>query len=183
MRNFVLGLVVAFSGLVMTPVGHAQAAPSSAIVSNATNQCWDVVDFSTVDGAVIQLYPCTGTSNQSWAFQVYAFNAGASMARIVNVGSGMCAAVESTDPNSGSFGLRQHVCNVNDPLQQFTIEAPVQNVTVGTSTFPAPLLARHIVSVATHWCLRADASFYRPYEVSGCGAVNDQSTRWKMIGV
>jgi len=183
MRNSILRLFLAFAGLMMAPYASAQVAPSSAIVSNLTNQCWDVVDFSTADGAIIQLYPCTGTSNQSWAFQVYAFSSGASMARIVNVGSGMCAAVESVDPTTGAIGLRQHVCNVNEPLQQFTIEAPTQNITVGTNTFPAPLLARHIVSVATHWCLKADATFYRPFEANGCGATNDQSTRWKMIGV
>ncbi|KAF1003456.1 MAG: Extracellular exo-alpha-L-arabinofuranosidase [Luteibacter sp.] len=182
MKYILLGLL-ALAGLSGTSGARAQVAPSTAIVSSLTNQCWDVVDYSKDDGAIIQLYPCTGTSNQSWAFQVYAFNAEAPMARIVNVNSGMCAAVESSNPASGAIGLRQHPCNTNDPLQQFTIEAPLRSVTFGTNTFPIPLVARHIVSVATHWCMKADATFYRPFEASGCGETGDQSTRWRMVGI
>jgi hypothetical protein len=181
MKNCFLGLMLAFAGLVMSEGSVAQASPSTAIVSLQNNQCWDVVGFSTADGAVIQLYPCTGTSNQAWAFQVYGFSGDTRMARIVNVGSGMCAAIEDANPASGAIGLRQRVCNVNDPLQQFYVQAPIQTLTISTTTFPAPLLALHITSVASHWCISMDPSFYRPVEVSTCGDANN--ARWKFAGV
>lgn len=169
--------------LLFGAASQAAPSPSTAIVSRLTNQCWDVQDYSVADGAVIQLFACAGTPNQAWTFQVYSFSDGAPQARIVNVNSGMCAAVESSDPASGSIGLRQRPCNTNDPLQQFTVEKPTSTLTIGTNTFPIPLLARHIVSVATHWCLKADASFYRPFEAAGCGDTGDQTTRWQMVGI
>lgn len=183
MQSIFLALLIIVSTYTITTASQAAPSPSTAIVSRLTNQCWDVQDYSTAEGAIIQLYPCTGTSNQAWTFQVYSFSGNAPQAQIINVNSGMCAAVETSDPQNGGIGLRQRVCNTNDPLQQFTVEEPVKFMTIGTHTFQVPLLQRHIISVATHWCLKVDASFYRPFEAQSCGDSDDLSTRWQMVGV
>jgi hypothetical protein len=148
-----------------------------------------VKDFSTADGAIIQMYPCTGTTNQLWAFQVYGYNGESPMAHIVNVGSGMCAAAESADPASGAIGLIQRTCNNNDPTQQWTISAPFATYTIvsGTSTWivNGVMATRRIVNVASHWCVRTEdpSSFWRPTLAASCAnPSNDLHSSYRLSG-
>lgn len=189
MKSFVLGLVLAITGLTTAVRAEAETSSSSAIVSAQTNQCWDVKDFSTADGAIIQMYPCTGTTNQMWAFQVYGYSGESPMARIVNIGSGLCAAAESSNPASGAIGLVQRNCNNNDPTQQWTISAPFATYTIvsGTSTWivNGVMSTRRIVNVASHWCVRTEdaATFWRPTLAASCAnPSNDLHSSYRLSG-
>lgn len=158
-----------------TPEVKAQAAPPSASPSNAivsvqTGQCFDVTGYSTTPGAVIQLYPCTGTTNQMWAVQVFAYNGNAQIARIVNVNSGLCVSAESSTPSNGVIGLNQRACDVNDTLQQFDVGFPYGTVSVNSGQFTISVNSynptRIIRNIGTNWYLRTQPGFGRPYLVS-----------------
>jgi hypothetical protein len=188
MKNWFLSfsLVVGLAA-VLTPNAHAQSTPSTAIVSSQTNACWDVQNYSTADGAAIQMWPCTGTSNQSWTFQVYAYNGDDPLARIVNVNSGMCAAAESWNPAAGAIGIVQRLCNANDPGQQWEIDEPYVQMVIssGNNAWVVHSLAatRHIHNIASHWCVRTEDTFNRPILASTCGANDDAHTRYKLSGI
>lgn len=188
MKNFLLGCVLAFSGLIASSGTHAQDAgakpgTSTAILNIGNSQCWDVEGFSTADNAVIDFFPCTGISNQAWAIQTYSFNGSKVLARIVNVNSGMCAAVEDANPASGNIGLRQHACNYNDPLQQFSIDGLVKAYTDGSVVWTTPLLSRSITSVATGQCIVMNPGFSRPIEQPSCGDSSNTASQWRMSGI
>jgi hypothetical protein len=184
MKNSLLAFALALTaGLLASPESHAQAASSTAIVSVQTNQCWDVQNYSQDSGAIIQMYTCTGTTNQLWAFRVFAYNGNKPVAAIVNVNSGLCASAESTTPNNGVIGLVQRPCNNTDGLQQFTADEPFVGVVVSTggsfATVSSVNQLRHITNVATNWCLRTEDGFNRPVLESSCGAVTENRSRFR----
>ncbi|KAG9597370.1 hypothetical protein KCV01_g9131, partial [Aureobasidium melanogenum] len=173
-----------------SPNANAQAAPpsaspSTAIVSSQSGQCFDVTGYSTASGAVIQQYPCTGTTNQMWSFQVFNYNGFSPIARIVNVNSGMCASAESSTPSNGVIGLNQRPCDVNDTLQQFTVSAPFATVQVSSGQFLINVgsyqASRSIRNVGTNWCLRTQEGFGRPYLAAACGT--DINSYFKLSGI
>jgi hypothetical protein len=189
MKSFFLGLILAAAGLSATNTAQAETASSTAIVSAQSNQCWDVQNYSTADGAIIQMYPCTGTTNQLWVFQVYGYNGESPLAHIVNVGSGLCAAAESSNPASGAIGLIQRNCDNNDPTQQWQFSAPIikYTITSGNSTyiFNAVDAMRRITNVASHWCVRTEdpSSFWRPTIAATCtNPSNDLHSSYRFSG-
>jgi hypothetical protein len=188
MKNYLMALCfIAGLGIASIPNAQAQSSSSTAIVSLQTNSCWDVQNYSTADGAIIQMWPCTGTSNQAWAYQVYGYNSDYPLARIVNVNSGLCVAAESSNPASGAIGLIQRVCNVNDPNQQWQIDQPYVQMVIssGSNAWVVHSLAasRHFVNIASHWCVRTDDTFFRPILTSSCGANDDNHSRYKTSGI
>ncbi|HEY4093268.1 MAG TPA: RICIN domain-containing protein [Luteibacter sp.] len=189
MKSLFFGLVVVGLGLGLGSPAKAQAVESTAIVSAQSNQCWDVKDYSTADGAIVQMYTCTGTTNQLWAFQVYGYNGDSPLAHIVNVNSGMCAAAESSNPASGAIGIIQRVCNNNDPTQQWQVNAPIiqRSITTGNTTniFYSVINLRAITNVASHWCVRTEdpSSFWRPTLANGCTNLsNDLHSGYRLSG-
>lgn len=183
MKQPVLAMLLVLFGAGVIPDTHAQQVQSTAIVSLSTGQCWDVQDYSTADQAVIQMFTCAGTPNQQWVFQVYAFNGFGPVARIVNVLSGMCVSAESLTPTDGSIGIRQRICNPNDPLQQWALSAPFTQIAVKGQVVTVPVLTHSITNVGSHWCMRTEDSFFRPILANACSAPGDAHSWYRIGGI
>lgn len=183
MKNVALATLLMATGASVESEANAQGVPSTAIVSSQTSQCWDVKDYSSADGAVIQMYPCTGTANQEWVLQVYGFSGFDPLARIVNKLSGMCVSAESANPSEGAIGILQRACNSNDLLQQWQISAPFRQIAVDGRVVDMPVLTRRLTNVGNHWCMRTEDNFFRPVLGSTCSAPGDERSYYKMVGI
>jgi len=99
-------LLFAAGMLVYSPKAHAQSFGPFAL-RNGNGLCMDVRDYSTSNGAVLQVYDCTYASNQNFifydtpAFAVYTITAS---------NSGKCLDIRDASTANGAQ-LQQWTCN------------------------------------------------------------------------
>ncbi|MGW6567962.1 RICIN domain-containing protein [Streptomyces sp. NPDC054975] len=96
-----LGLVFGVSAV------PAQAAPTEYILSkveirmNHSNQCLEVADWSTANGAAVRQWPCTGNANQQW-YRVYLNFEDPEAYYYKNVNSGKCLEIGGWGRHNGA---------------------------------------------------------------------------------
>ncbi|MEU7035048.1 RICIN domain-containing protein [Streptomyces sp. NPDC046237] len=109
-----LGLVLGISAV------PAQAAPIVHYASKVelrmkhSNQCLEVADWSTANGAAVRQWPCTGGANQQW-YRVYLSDTPIDGYYYKNANSGKCLEIGGWGRNNGAtanqwdchFGLNQ----------------------------------------------------------------------------
>ena len=89
------------------PKAHATTYGPYALISNQ-GKCMDVRDYSTSNGAVIQVYDCTFASNQNFVFYSTAY-ANVYTIRPTHT-TGKCLDIKDASTSSGAQ-LQQWTCN------------------------------------------------------------------------
>jgi hypothetical protein len=121
--------VVAVALFSSTSTAYAWVSGTSWVIHAGTNLCMDDTGWSTANGARLQLYPCTGNTNQQWRENFYTacfyYVCGGGfgtfpVAQIQNVYSGKCLNVSGASSASGAPAI-QWDCIPGATNEQFWI--------------------------------------------------------------
>lgn len=146
-----------------------------AIYSGTEHTCLDVKDYSTASGAIVQTYPCTGSTNQSWVAEVFSYDADGSMSmHLTNVNSNLCLDLAFASTNAG-VGLVQQPCN-GSATQTWKLAVPV--ATLDTNVY-SPQIYRNLINYASGLCPRANGGGQVTQEACGDKRITTATT-WRM---
>ncbi|MCX5216029.1 RICIN domain-containing protein [Kitasatospora sp. NBC_00240] len=101
--------VAAAAAVTITPAADAASAPGTVTIGG---KCLDDADFSTANGAIVQLFTCNGASAQNWTWQDNG-------SLTVTVGSTTKCLDVTGGSNADNALVQLYDCNAGAPQQRF----------------------------------------------------------------